>query len=59
MALKNQLWTESSYLRYLLFTAIPERLRCFWKEGSLLQVGAIVISIAATGVGYLMGRLKK
>ncbi|MCL0094962.1 glycosyltransferase [Dehalococcoidia bacterium] len=54
---QNQLSTESSYLRYLLFTAIPERLRCFWKEGSLLQVGAIVIGIAAVGMGYLMGSL--
>ncbi|MBA7631196.1 hypothetical protein ES703_38724 [subsurface metagenome] len=56
---QNQLSTESSYLRYLLFTAIPERLRCFWKEGSLSQVGAITISIAAAGMGYLVGRVKK
>lgn len=55
---QNQLSTESSYLRYLLFTAIPERLRRSYKKGSLSQAGAIIISIAATGTGYLVGKLK-
>jgi len=54
---KHSLSTESSYLRYLLFTSIPGRLRKFYKKGSLSQVGAIIISIAATGVGYLVGRV--
>jgi len=55
---QNQLSTEKSYLRYLLFTAIPERLGCFYKKGSLCQAGAIIISIAATGAGYLVGKPK-
>jgi len=50
------LTTEDSYLRYLLFKSIPERLRKFWEKGSLPQMGAIIISIAATGLGYLIGR---
>lgn len=55
---QKPLSTESTYLRYLLFTAIPERLKGFYKKGSLSQAGAIMISIAAVGVGYLVGRLK-
>jgi len=55
---QNQLSTESSYLRYLLFTAIPDKLRCSYKKGSLSQAGAIIISIVATGTGYLVGKLK-
>jgi len=54
----NPLSTETSYLCYLLFTSIPQRLKRFYKKGSLSQVGAIIVSIAATGVGYLAGRVK-
>lgn len=50
--------TENFYLRYLLLTAIPQRLNKFYKRASLSQAGAIIISIAATGVGYLAGKLK-
>jgi hypothetical protein len=56
---QNRLSTERSYLRYLLFTAIPEKLKVFYKEGSLLQAGAIIISIIAVGMGYLVGRVKR
>lgn len=56
--LSKALSTESSYLRYLLFTSIPERLRRFYRKGSFLQAGAIIISIVATGTGYLIGRIK-
>jgi hypothetical protein len=55
---QRSLSTEASYLRYLLFTSIPERLKGFYKRGSLLQTGAIIMSIVATGVGYLIGRAK-
>ncbi|MDD4877130.1 MAG: glycosyltransferase family 2 protein [Dehalococcoidales bacterium] len=55
---KKSLSTEDSYLRYLLFTSIPGRLRYFYRQNSLLQMGAIIIGIAATGAGYLVGRLK-
>jgi glycosyltransferase involved in cell wall biosynthesis len=49
--------TENSYLRYLLINSIPQRMRFFYKPWTLAQAGAIIISILATGVGYLKGRL--
>ncbi|MCL0091672.1 glycosyltransferase family 2 protein [Dehalococcoidales bacterium] len=54
---KKTLSTENSYLRYLLLSSLPERLRRFYKKESLLQAGAIIISIAAVGMGYLMESL--
>jgi len=51
--------TESSYLRYLLFTSIPGRLRRFYKRGVLLQAGAIMTTIVATGAGYFIGKVIK
>lgn len=48
--------TENSYLRYLLLTSIPERLVRFYKKGSLPQAGAVMLSIAAIGIGYLRGK---
>jgi len=54
---QNSLSTESAYLRYLLFTAIPGRLKGFYKKGSLLQLGAITLSITVTGLGYSVGRM--
>ena len=56
---QDALSTESSYLRYLLFTSIPQRFKGFYRKGSLFQVGAIIISIAATGAGYLVGKLAR
>jgi glycosyltransferase involved in cell wall biosynthesis len=50
--------TENSYLRYLLFKSIPERLKRFWKKGNIQQIVAIMISIAAVGAGYLVGRVR-
>lgn len=55
---QNPLRTERSYLRYLLFASIPERLKRFYTKGCLLEMGAIMISIAATGVGYMVGRVQ-
>jgi glucosyl-dolichyl phosphate glucuronosyltransferase len=52
---------ENSYLKFLLFTSIPQRLKGFYKKGRLLQAGMIIISIIATGMGYFvgfMGRVK-
>lgn len=56
---QNPLSTERSYLRYLLFTSIPQRLKHFYKKGSLSQIGIIVLSIAATGLGYLVGKVRR
>lgn len=56
---QQTLSTENSYLRYILFTSIPGRLRYFYKEGSLSQLGAIIISLIAAGTGYLLGRVRR
>jgi glycosyltransferase involved in cell wall biosynthesis len=48
--------TENSYLNYVLFTSIPQRLKEFYRKGRLLQAGAIIISIVSTGTGYLVGK---
>lgn len=53
---QNPLSTESSYLRHLLLTAIPERLRYFYHKGSLSQAGAIMISTVVVGAGYVVGK---
>ncbi len=54
----KSLSTESSYLRYLLLKSMPERLKHFYKRDSLSQAGVIMLSIAATGLGYLVGELE-
>jgi glucosyl-dolichyl phosphate glucuronosyltransferase len=57
-ALSDQpLSPENSYLKYLLFKAIPQRLKFFFQKGRLLQAGTIIISIIATGAGYCIGKL--
>ncbi|MDH4366593.1 MAG: glycosyltransferase family 2 protein [Dehalococcoidia bacterium] len=53
---ENHLSTEGSYLRYLLSRSVPGRLARFYHKRSLLQAGAILVCIAATGAGYLVGR---
>jgi len=54
----RSLSTEHAYLRYLLCTSIPRRSRYLHRKSNLSQVGVIVISVAATGVGYLMRNIK-
>ena len=48
---------EHTYLRHLLFHAIPSRLARFWRPAALAQIAAIVLCIFSTGAGYLAGRL--
>ena len=50
--------TENSYLKYLLFSAIPNRLKSFYRKDSLPQIFAIVVTISATLMGYICGRIK-
>lgn len=50
--------TESTYLRYLLTTALLERIRRLYKPQAIAQIGAIAISVCATGMGYLVGRVR-
>jgi cellulose synthase/poly-beta-1,6-N-acetylglucosamine synthase-like glycosyltransferase len=51
--------TENSYLRYLVFTSIFQRLRYIYRWESFPQLGAIMTCIAATGAGYLHGQLRR
>lgn len=53
----ESLSTESSYLRHLLFTAVPRRLRHIYRGQAFLQMDAILTCVAATGAGYLRGQL--
>jgi glycosyltransferase involved in cell wall biosynthesis len=55
---QKTLSTEGSYLRYLLFKSIPGKLARFYHRESLHQTMAIMISIAATGIGYLVERTR-
>lgn len=55
---QKTLSTEDSYLRYLLFKSILKRLARFYRGESLPQIVAIVVCVAATGVGYLVGRIR-
>jgi glycosyltransferase involved in cell wall biosynthesis len=55
---QRTLSTEDSYLRYLLFRSIPGGLARFYRRGDLPQIAAIIVCIAATGVGYLAGRIR-
>lgn len=50
---EEPLATENSYLRYLLLSAVPKRLVRFYSLQGWLQAGAILLSVAAVGVGYL------
>ena len=52
------LTTENSYLKYLLFSAIPDRLKLFYRKESLPQVFTILVAISATIMGYISGRTK-
>jgi glycosyltransferase involved in cell wall biosynthesis len=53
---RTPLSTENDYLRYLLLQAVPRRLVRFWRLVELIQVAAILLSIAAVGIGYIVGR---
>ncbi len=55
---QKTLSTEDSYLRYLLFKSILKRLARFYRGESLPQTAAIIVCIAATGAGYLVGRMR-
>ena len=48
---------ERHYLRSLISSAIPSRLRRFYEPGSLPQVGVIAACAALVATGYVRGRL--
>jgi len=47
--------TERAYLKHMLGRALPSRLRYFWRPKDLLQAVTIILCVAATGAGYLLG----
>jgi glucosyl-dolichyl phosphate glucuronosyltransferase len=55
---ERALFTENSYLKYLVCSALPSKIARFFNLKGLAQAGAIMVCIAATGVGYLVGRVK-
>jgi GT2 family glycosyltransferase len=52
------LFAESAYLRHLVLRSIPSRLARFWRPAAFGQTVAIVLCIAATVAGYLVGRCR-
>ncbi len=54
----SALSSERAYLTYLLCRALPPRLALLWRLKVLLQAAAIVLSIAAAGLGYAMGEIR-
>jgi glycosyltransferase involved in cell wall biosynthesis len=48
---------ENQYLRYLLNTAIPSRLRSLYKFDSVCQLLILLFSIMAVFVGFVFGKL--
>ena len=46
---------ENTYLRFLIFTAIPRRLKTVYRFSSFQQLSAIIMCIIATGIGYTKG----
>jgi glycosyltransferase involved in cell wall biosynthesis len=53
----SALSSEDSFLRYLLFNAIPDKFLRWHEKGSLLQAAAILLNIIVVGAGYLRGKL--
>lgn len=48
---------ERLYLQRLFSSAIPRRMRTFWRPASLAQLTVILTNMLLVGVGYLRGRL--
>lgn len=59
---KNMLSTESNYLKYIMFKAIPSRLSNMFVGKNVICNGrelvTLMISIASVGIGYLIGKVK-
>ncbi len=53
---RKPLSTENSYLRFLIFNAIPRRLTRFYNTRAIAEASGIMISITVTGIGYLKGK---
>lgn len=50
---------ENTYLRYLLLSAVPGRLKEFYRPQAVAQVGAIALATCATGAGYIQGSIRQ
>jgi len=53
------LTTESSYLKYLLKTSIPSRLKHIYRLKNLLQLLLLVTSMCAVLAGFFIGSLRR
>ncbi|MGB2800301.1 MAG: glycosyltransferase family 2 protein [Dehalococcoidia bacterium] len=55
---QNPLAAENLFLRRLLSTSIPRRLKRFYRLANLVQVGVITANLSLMATGYLLGRWK-
>jgi len=55
----NALSTEDRYLKYLLKSAIPSRLRRIYNFESLCQLMVLIFSLSAVFIGFSLGRFGK
>jgi glycosyltransferase involved in cell wall biosynthesis len=57
--LNYALTTENQYLRYLIGTAVPSRLKSFYKLESVCHLASMLCSSCAVVGGFLVGKLLK
>ena len=55
---ENPLAAENIFLRRLILTSLPRRLKRFYSPSQLAQASVITMNIALMGTGYLVGRWK-
>jgi cellulose synthase/poly-beta-1,6-N-acetylglucosamine synthase-like glycosyltransferase len=53
---QKPLAAEYLFLRRLLSTSLPQKLRNFYKSANLAQVAVIIANLSLIGTGYLLGR---
>ena len=51
--------TENNYLKYLMKKSIPSKLKGIYEYKNMSQVIAIVVSVCAVMIGFLVGLLWK
>ncbi len=49
--------TEKQYLRHIIISSVPAKLMQVHRISSIAQIGGILLSVAVTGVGYLVGKI--
>jgi GT2 family glycosyltransferase len=51
--------TENAYFIYIFKTAIPEKLRRFYKLKNIKQILVLLLAVSSVGTGYLRGKFIK